>query len=151
MRGEGVSEMVTVHTDKARRGSFNAFLWVRVWVLGEALCFQGWRGNENWRNWELARVDDRGYWLGDQLGVPQKGWNIWVMWSENSVQTQGSENWEILSDEWWKLSDEKVLTKQGLKFLSHPEVFEFMFVWLSHLCYSFSLFLLFVWRFFSSL
>ena len=55
------------------------------------------------------------------MGVPQKGWNIWVMWSENSVQTEESENWDILSDEWWvmkiewwKLSDEKVLTKQGL-------------------------------------
>ena len=24
---------------EARRGSFNAFFWVRVWVLGEALCF----------------------------------------------------------------------------------------------------------------
>ena len=43
------------------------------------------------------------------------------MWSENSVQMEESENWDILSDEWWvmkiewwKLSDEKVLTKQGL-------------------------------------
>ena len=40
-RGEGVSKMVTVHIDEARQGSFNAFLWVQVWVLGEALCFQG--------------------------------------------------------------------------------------------------------------
>ena len=63
----------------------------------------------------------------------------------------GNFEWWVMKTEWWKLSDKKVLTKQGLKFLSHPEVFEFMFVWLSHLCYSFSLFLLFVWRFFSSL
>ena len=40
-RGERASEMVTVHTYEAKRGSFNAFLWVRVWVLGEAHCFQG--------------------------------------------------------------------------------------------------------------
>ena len=125
---------MTIHTDEVSRGSFNAFWWVRVWVLGEALCFQGWRGNENWRKWESAWVDNRGYWLGDQVGVPQKGWNIWVMWSENSVQMEESENWDILSDEWWvmkiewwKLSDEKVLTKQGLNhFRQHLSLWPFL-------------------------
>ena len=57
MRGEGVSEMVTVHTDKARRGSFNAFLWVQVWVLGEALRFMGEGEMRIEGNGESARVD----------------------------------------------------------------------------------------------
>ena len=37
------------------------------------------------------------------LGMdPTKSWNIWVMWSENSVPNEWSlENLSILNDKWW--------------------------------------------------
>ena len=49
--------MVTAAADKARRGSFNAFFWVRVWVLGEELCFMGEGEMRTEGNGESARVD----------------------------------------------------------------------------------------------
>ena len=52
---------------------------------GRGTLLKGWKGEA--LSWNNRRV-----WQSAQVWDPQKGWNIWVMCSENSCQTGGVRN-----------------------------------------------------------
>ena len=119
--------MVTVHTNEARRGSFNARIKGSSLGFGRGTLFSGVKGK-----WELKEL---GISAGRQqllltwwsVGGPTKSDEIfdlleWKQCSNAREWKLGNFEWWVMSDGWWVMSDEKVLTKQGLSILNCREL-----------------------------